>query len=172
MKNQKLVLFTVLLTIPLLFAACKKENNDKPANLTSDITGTYKGSITPSNNLDNSKDAIIDISRIDEYTVHLAMVSEHIDTSFRLNVYDNADSIMVCFTGDRFNNEYGHHLDEDHHMMGDNNQMDWDHHMNEQHEAGDAHYGGFDMKHHHFSYTLVPGYQDEMHYQIEVEKEQ
>jgi hypothetical protein len=167
MKNQKLILFTVLLTIPLFFAACKKENNDNPVDLTSEITGTYEGRITPSDKPSESKDAIIEISKVDESTVHLNMMSEYVDTAFRLNLYEHADSMMVCFTGDRFNDEYGHHLDEDHHMMGNNDHMDWDHHMDEQHEPGDAHFGGFDMNHHSFSYRLVPDGLAAVSYQFE-----
>lgn len=173
MINQKLILFTVLLIIPLLFAACKKENNDNPADLTTEVTGTYEGSITPTNNPSDSKDAIIEISKVDESTIHLNMMSEHLDTAFRLNLYEHADSMMVCFTGDRFNDQYGHNLDEDHHMMGDNNDpMDWDHHIDEQHEPGDAHFGGFNMDHHTFSYQLVPGDQEAVSYQIEGVKAQ
>ncbi len=64
MKNQKkLILFTVLLMIPLLFASCKKENSDNPVDLTTEITGTYKGRITPSDMPSNSKEAIIEISK-------------------------------------------------------------------------------------------------------------
>lgn len=172
MKNQKIFLITVLFVIPLLFASCKKDKTDSTADLTSEVTGTYKGSITPSDSLANSKDAIIEISKVDESTVQLNMMSEHIDTTFMLNLYENADSIMVCLTGEQFNNEYGHHLDEDHHMMGDNNHMDWDHHMDEQHEPGDMHYGGFDIERHTFSYRLVPGGQSYVSYQFEGIKEQ
>lgn len=172
MKNQKLILFTVLLMIPLLFASCKKENSDNPVDLTTEITGTYKGRITPSDMPSNSKEAIIEISKVDESTIHLNMMSEHLDTTFRLNLYEHADSIKVCFTGDRFNEEYGHQLDEDHHMMGAYDQMDWDHHMDEQHLSGDVHYGGFDMNHHTFSYRLAPTDQTAVSYQFEGVKTQ
>ncbi|MEE4259561.1 MAG: hypothetical protein V2I62_07375 [Bacteroidales bacterium] len=172
MKNQKLILITALFVIPLLFTSCKKDKNENPADLTSEVTGTYKGSITPSDDPANSNDAILEITKVDESTVQLNMMSEHLDTAFMLNLYENADSIMVCLTGEQFNNEYGHRLDEDHHMMGDNNHMDWNHHMDEQHEPGDMHYGGFDMEHHTFSYSLVPGGQSDVSYQFEGTKEQ
>ncbi|MFO7790983.1 MAG: hypothetical protein R6V32_10465, partial [Bacteroidales bacterium] len=75
------------------------------------------------------------------------------------NYYEHHDSAYVCFTGERFEEMYGHMLGKGHMMggmMGDigNGETEWMHHMDEEHDEGDEHFGGFDMDHHTFSYTF------------------
>nr|NQU90280.1 hypothetical protein [Bacteroidota bacterium] len=171
MKKQALILLTVVFLIPFLFVACEKEKTENPTNLTTDVTGTYKGSITPSNDPDKSQDAIIEITRADENTVYLNMMSDILDTTFMLNLYENEDSIMVCFTEERFYEEYGHQLDEGHHMMGEGDDWSWMHHMVEQHQTGEEHFGGFELDHHTFSYSIIPVNEPDVYYQFEGIKE-
>lgn len=174
MNKQHLILITGILVIPMLFTACDKdENNDNnpQTDLSQTVTGSYKGSITSSDDPTASQDAVIVVTTSNGNTVELNMTSDMIDTTFMMNLYEHNDSVMLCFTQDRFYQEYGHHLDEDHHMMGNNEHLKWEHHKDEQHDPGDMHYGGFDTGNHHFSYRIVPTVQADKYYQFEGDKE-
>lgn len=174
MNKRNLILVTAMLFISMLFTACNKDdNNDNnpQTDLSQTVSGYYKGSITSSDDPGSIQDAVIEVSDAGENTVEMNLMSDMLDTTFMMNVYDNGDSVMVCFTGDRFNQEYGHHIDEDHHIMGGNDHMDWGHHKDEQHEPGDEHYGGFDMNHHSLSYRIIPNGQTDIYYQFEGDKE-
>lgn len=170
---NKQAIFSILLVtlIGIFGTACSKEDNNSKTNPATTVSGTYKGSISYSENPAVKTDATFDISRVDPATIHLHLMSEMMDTTFMLNLYENADSIMVCFNGEDFYSHYGHHLDEGHHMMNGNGYMDWSHHMNEQHQPGDEHFGGFDMNHHSFSYRIIPSGQSDAYYQFEGIKE-
>lgn len=170
MKVKIGIFFTAMTLATLLFVSCDKNNDNSPAAMSDEVTGTYKGSITASGDPRVSTDATVNVSRESENTIYVNMMSDMIDTTFMLNLYENGDSVMVCLTGDDFYNMYGHHLNENHHMMGNNGHMDWQHHMNEQHDPGAVHYGGFDMPHQMFSYRLVPD-DSQMYYQFEGKKQ-
>lgn len=91
--------------------------------------------------------------------VQLHCYSENFDTTFVMNYYAHNDSVYVCYTGEAFEEMYGHMLGNGHMggMMDDmhNGETEWMHHMDEEHEDGDEHYGGFDMMSHSFSYTFI-----------------
>ncbi|MCF8235660.1 MAG: hypothetical protein K9G67_12180 [Bacteroidales bacterium] len=170
MNKQIAILVTAILFISLLFTACDKDDNNdnKPqTDLSQTVSGSYKGSITFSDDPGSTQDAVMEVSAASENTVEMNLMSDMLDTTFMMNLYGNGDSVMVCFTGERFNQEYDHHLDEDHHMMGNHGHMDWDHHMDEQHEPGDEHYGGFDMNHHSLNYRIIPDGPTDIYYQFE-----
>lgn len=170
--NKQTILFILLVMLSGIFGiSCSKDENKNEINLASKVTGNYIGTISSFENPTEKANATIDISRVDGITVHLDLMSEMMDTAFMLNLYENGDSIMVCLNGEEFNEMYGHHLDEDHHMMENENHISWDHHMNEQHEPGDEHFGGFDQKHHSFHYRIVSENPEDAYYQFEGQKQ-
>jgi len=146
-------------TLVLLLFACEKNDviNDD------DITGSYIGTISTnvlgrSANTATSKPATADIIMLgDQIQVHC--YAEDFDATIILDVYHDGDNIMVCLTGDDFENMYGHMLGQDHMgggMMGDmqNNETEWMHHLNDEHQEGDEHFGNFDMNLHTFNYIF------------------
>lgn len=152
-----MTLFTII-SVLLLFA-CEKDdvlNNNE-------ITGTYIGTISSqisgkSSTTLNSKSATADISMFgDQIQVHC--YAEDFDTTIMLDVYHDGNNIMVCLTGEDFENMYGHKLGQGHMgggMMGhmQNNETEWMHHLNDEHQEGDEHFGNFNMEHHTFNYTF------------------
>lgn len=155
-KNWK-SLFLIIIVI--LFVSCEK--SDDLSN--NEITGTYIGTISTdisgkSSNTTTSKPATADISMF-ENQIQVHCYGEDFDTYIILDVYHDGDDIMVCLTGDDFENMYGHMLGQGHMgggMMGDmqNNETEWMHHLNDEHQEGDEHFGNFDMQHHTFNYTF------------------
>lgn len=171
MKTKILNSSILIIIIAFAISSCEKQDSNNPPNLASEVTGTYKGSFTPSDQPDKSEDAILVVTKVDDHLINIDLMSEYMDTTFMMNLYDHTDSIMVCFTGDRFNEEYGHHLEEGHHMMGDGNDWGWMHHIEEQHDGGDDHFGGFDMNHNTFLYKMMRESEPGVYYQFEGKRE-
>lgn len=171
MNKQNLISVTAILFMSMLFTACDKDDNNPQTDLSQTVSGSYKGSITSSDDPGSTQNAVMEVSAAGENSVEMNLMSEMLDTTFMLNLYENGDSVMVCLYGEDFNEMYGHYLDEDHHMMDGNGHMDWDHHMDEQHEPGDEHYGGFEMNHHSLNYRIIPEGQTDIYYQFEGDKE-
>ncbi|MDZ7742478.1 MAG: hypothetical protein U5Q03_12190 [Bacteroidota bacterium] len=171
MNKHAIISILLVLLIGVFVVSCSKDENENEINLATEVSGKYTGTINSSLNPEEKVDATINISRVDDATIQLDLMSEMMDTAFMLNLYENGDSVMVCFTENQFYQQYGHHLDEDHHMMNDEGHMSWDHHMNEQHETGDEHFGGFGQQHHSFHYRIVPANQSNVYYQFEGQKQ-
>ena len=161
MKLQFIKTATALLSVVaiLLFFSCEKSDQLKY----NDVTGTYVGTLT--SNLVNRSSvnavpeaATVVVSNVgDQIQVHC--FTENFDTTIMLDTYNHNDSVMVCLTGDEFENTYGHTLRQGQMnggMMGDmqNNETEWMHHLNDEHQDGDEHFGGFDLQHHAFDYTF------------------
>jgi hypothetical protein len=159
MKKIILRSFIGLFSLVLLLFTCEKNDviNDE------DFTGTYIGTISTdilnkSSKADTSIPAIADISMFgDQIQVHC--YAEDFDTTIMLDIYHDGNNIMVCLTGDDFENMYGHMLGQGHMgggMMGhmQNNESEWMHHLNDEHQEGDEHFGNFNMQHHTFNYTF------------------
>ena len=160
MKNIKLITITTALIL-FVFASC--EETDLPSNKT--IEGIYMGvftniDVTKSGTFINTEEnGIAEIMQISNETIQVHFSSVELDTTFMLNHYEDMDSIWVCFTGDDFENMYGHMLGQGHMnggMMGDlqNNETEWMHHLNDEHQEGDEHFGGFDMQNDTFGYRF------------------
>ena len=160
---KKIRLITVIaVMITLVFVACEDSESlpDKA------IAGTYVGTITINNSLKSQDylktedEAIAEITIIENNTIQVHLYDVELDTTFMMNYYEDMDSVNVCFTGDDFENMYGHMLGQGHvggGMMGDlqNNETEWMHHLNDEHQEGDEHFGGFDMQNHTFSYQFT-----------------
>ena len=161
MKKIRLItILTVMIT--LIFVAC--EDSESLPDET--IAGTYVGAITNTDGtkskeyLKTENEAIAEITMIENNTIQVHLYDVKLDTTFMLNYYEDMDSVMVCYTGDDFENMYGHMLGQGHSdggMMGDlqNNETEWMHHLNDEHKGGDQHFGGFDMQNHTFSYQFA-----------------
>jgi hypothetical protein len=160
---KKIRLITVIaVMITLVFVACE-DSESLPVKA---ITGTYVGTITNNNSpksqdyLKTEDEAIAEITIIENNTIQVHLYDVELDTTFMMNYYEDMDSVNVCFTGDDFENMYGHMLGQGHvggGMMGDlqNNETEWMHHLNDEHQEGDEHFGGFDMQNHTFSYQFT-----------------
>ena len=157
MKTQGVKNWKSLLTIiiVILFVSCQK-SDDIGYN---DVTGTYVGTLT--SNLANksseiavTKDATVVVNRVGNQ-IQVNCYAEDFDTTIMLGTYNHNDEVMVCLTGEEFENMYGHMLGQGH-MNGNmqNNGTEWMQHLNNEHQEGDEHFGGFDMQHHSFNYTF------------------
>ena len=157
MKTQGVKNWKSLLTIiiVILFVSCQK-SDDIGYN---DVAGTYVGTLT--SNLANksseivvTKDATVVVSSVGNQ-IQVNCYAEDFDTTIMLGTYDNNDEVMVCLTGEEFENMYGHMLGQGH-MNGNmqNNGTEWMQHLNNEHQEGDEHFGGFDMQYHSFNYTF------------------
>lgn len=151
-------LFGIAVVLLVLFTACDK---DKTNELT--VDGIYKGTLSGSQvksteGTAESKPATTVISITGDNKIQIHCFAEGFDTTFVMNYYHHNDSAYVCYTGDDFEEMYGHMLGEGHNggMMDDmhNGETQWMHHMSEEHDDGDEHFGGFDMTNHSFSFTF------------------
>lgn len=141
----------------VLFTACEKEETNLQT-----VEGIYNGTLSglqkSTKVVADSKPATTEITVTGENKIQIHSYAEGLDTIFMLNYYKNIDSTYVCFTGEDFEEMYGHALGEGHMggMMEDmhNDETQWMHHMKEEHQEGDEHFGGFDMVNHSFSYTF------------------
>ncbi|HDO06731.1 MAG TPA: hypothetical protein ENG85_03515 [Bacteroidetes bacterium] len=153
---RKFVFFAISMLFALLLASCSKSI---PAKYYSarDVAGTYKGSLVTGN---LKHDGTADVSAVNDSIINIHCYdSVGFDTTFVMELYQNGDSVMLCSTGQDFYNQYGHYMTGQHHMYEMGNMMggssgmtDWQQHISSQHQAGDMHYGDFDMEHGTFNY--------------------
>ncbi len=162
MKNGMKFGIMVVLT-SLVIASCEKEDNFSSKS----IEGTYVGTLTVDEALksvvgltDGDYEATAEVTHMGEGLLEIHFYGNDLDTTFMLNYYAQNDSLMVCLTGDEFENQYGHMLGQGHMsggMMGDKikGETEWMHHMSDEHDDGEEHFGGFDMNMHTFSYRFM-----------------
>lgn len=148
----------VAVALLVLLTACDKNETNTPT-----VNGTYEGTLSglqskSPGGLTASEPATAEITVTSENQIRVDCYSDSFDTTFMMNYYMDNDSAYVCYTGDDFEEMYGHMLGEGHNggMMDDmhNGETEWMHHMDEEHDDGDEHFGGFDMDNHSFSYTF------------------
>ncbi len=148
----------LLIISMLVLSSCK---NEKPQD--ESIEGIYYGTLIKSGDIASGgspEDAVAQIAITGENEIRVSCNTSSFDTLFMLNYYSHHDSVYVCFTGEEFEEMYGHMPGEGHSMgggmMGDigNDETEWMHHINDEHDADDVHFGGFDMDHHAFTYTF------------------
>lgn len=148
----------IAVALLVLFTACKKEKTNDPT-----VDGIYEGTLTSSQvkstlEIGKSEMASAEITFTGKNQIQVHCFSDGLDTTFKMNYYHHNDSTYVCYTGDDFEEMYGHMLGEGHiGSMMDNmhdGETEWMHHMSEEHDGGDEHFGGFDKGNHHFSYTF------------------
>ena len=159
MKKMRLIAMIAGVAM-LTVTACEKTDNDSRES----VEGIYAGTLSSGN---KSADALNSSNEEYEVTAEVSMTSndqlevdwdsQHMDTTIRFNHYNHNDSVLICFTGEDFENMYGHMLGEGHMSGGHMSDMhdgetEWMHHMADEHDEGDEHFGGFDMQHHTFTY--------------------
>jgi hypothetical protein len=162
----------IVVVLLVLLTACKKEETNEPV-----IEGIYEGTLTglqtkSTERVAESKTATSKITITGENKIQVHCYSDGFDTTFVMNYYLDNDSAYVCFTGDDFEEMYGH-MPGDGHMGGMMDDMhdgetEWMHHMNDEHDEDDEHFGGFDMANHSFSYTFQMNRSDssdDLHFQ-------
>ena len=140
----------------------KKKINQNTGGIEGRYVGTFSKSTSLKSKLldgNGDHDGIADITMSSENQIQVHCYGNEIDTTIMLDFFEHNDSVMVCLSGDDFENDYGHMSGEGHMsggMMGDisNGETEWMHHMNEEHEDGDEHPGGFDMVHGTFTYSF------------------
>lgn len=157
---MKTLIIVLSIAIVASITSCNMSNELPQPNLSNQIMGTYKGTLTSS----LSQDAITataEITPVNEYTIQVHCHSTDIDTTFSLGLYPNGNMMMVCFTGTDFKNQYGHTMSTNSQMMGNNQMMghmsngtSWQQHMSAEHTPSDEHYGYFDMNARTFNYTF------------------
>ena len=159
MKSQFIKTAMMLFSIMCLIFIFSCEKSDDFVN--NDITGTYTGTLTLNLSGISSETAkteatpaTVVVSEVgNQIRVHC--FAEDFDTTVMLDIYNFNDNVMVCLTGDEFENMYGHMLGQGH-MNGNmhNNETDWMQHLNNEHQEGDEHFGSFNVQHHTFNYTF------------------
>lgn len=148
----------IAIALLVLFAACKKDKTSEPV-----VEGVYQGTLTgPLNksttDTSETTDAASEITITGKNEIQVHCYADDFDTTFVMNYYHHNNNAYVCYTGDDFEEMYGHMLGDGHMggMMDDmhNGETEWMHHMDEEHEEGDEHFGGFDIVNHSFSFTF------------------
>lgn len=181
MEQLKNIGFCAVLAFTML-ASCQKDELSEPQN----IAGSYVGTLTTksaSGAITATNTATADISGESEGLIQVHCYGASIDTTFMLNYYDDRDSIMVCLTGNDFQNTYGHMMGQGHStggmmgqgqtnggMMGGNTSSGmmgstssgttWQNHMTSEHTTGDMHYGGFNKMNNSFGYRFLMNQQN------------
>ncbi len=157
MKTLKIVLS---IAIVVSITSCNMNNELPQPNLSNQIMGTYKGTLTSSLSQDAIQ-ATAEITSVNDYTIRIHCHSTDIDTTFYLGLYPDGNMMKVCFTGNDFKNQYGYNMSTNGQMMGNNQMMgnmsngtSWQQHMSAEHQPGDEHYGYFDMSAMTFNYTF------------------
>lgn len=160
--KTKTILFIAGMTI-LFMSSCEKEA------VIHSIEGTYIGTLAQKttlksandnvqNTVDNLKSATAEVSSSGTDEIEIHCFNADFDTTFVMNYYSDNDSTFVCFTGNQFQQMYGHMRGAGHMggMMSDQTEgeTEWMHHLNDEHQAGDQHFGGFDMNTHSFGYMF------------------
>ena len=167
MRLKMIVAGAALAIVGIGFTSCEKTDDLK----VNDIEGVYTGTFSISSSLKSAPfdggegdHGTAEVSMMGENQIEVYCFGEEIDTTFMLDYYEHNDSVMVCLTGEDFENMYGHMLGEGHMgdgmmgggMMGDRGEgeSEWMHHMNDEHVNGDEHFGGFDMQEGSFTYSF------------------
>ena len=154
---KKINLITILIAATLIFMleSCKK--SEATTDLTKNVTGTYLGTLETTGQK-TTDPATANIQKLNDYSVSIHCIGNTFDTTFMMDLYENGDSMMLCFTDQDFEYEYHHQMTGGHHMMGSDNWQSWTNHMMENHTLNDEHYGSFSMTNHSFVYRFkTPG---------------
>ncbi len=151
----------IAVAFSVFLISCNKDeiNVDTPS-----IEGTYYGTLVYNSGLKSATggnhDGTAEVNDLGKGQIQVHCYGGDLDTTFMLNYFEDNNRVMVCMTGDAFQNMYGHAMSQNNlHNSGtmghDNgNQTAWDRHMQDDHKSGDTHYGAFDMDTHSFNYTI------------------
>ena len=164
MKTTKKIGFIAAVVLFTLSACNKKD--DLQVNT---IDGTYTGTITEatlkstSTTSGSTYNATAEVTKSGQNRIQVHFWGGDMDTTLMLDYYDNHDSIMVCLNDSDYEAMYGqNHMGSGMSsgmgggMMGNNpnNGTQWGNYMSGSHQAGQLHYGGFDLMGQSFGYTF------------------
>lgn len=156
MKTQliKIWKFLISITVIIFLFSCEKSDDLNNNDVTGTYIGTLSSSLTNKSNSELIKPATVIVSSLGNQ-IQIYCQAENFDTIVMLDIYDHNDNVMVCLTGEEFENMYGHMLGQGN-MNGNmhNNGTDWMNHLNNEHQDGDEHFGDFDIHNHTFNYTF------------------
>lgn len=109
MKNLRNSFLFALTIGVFVFTSCKKEDtvNNTADSLASEVVGTYSGTLKNSTT-NQSKVATITVTRQNDSLVTMHCVAGSFNTTVSIQLYQNNDSVLSCYTGQYFFNEYGH----------------------------------------------------------------
>ncbi|MDA3843880.1 MAG: hypothetical protein PF588_05875 [Candidatus Kapabacteria bacterium] len=155
MNYMKISIAALIVTLMLITTSCMEQITPADnVDLTENIVGNYSGTMIKTSSSGDDVSATANIAKITNSSIEISFHCELLDTMITFDLYDNRDSIMVCLTGDDFDNHYGHSKSGMHHMDDDDDMNDWGHHMDDDHQTGDHHFGGFEMNNHTFYYSF------------------
>ena len=143
----------ISITIVILFFSCEKSDDLNNNDVTGTYIGTLSSILTNKSNSELIKPATVIVSSLGNQ-IQIYCQAENFDTIVMLDIYDHNDNVMVCLTGEEFENMYGHMLGQGNMNGNMHNGTDWMNHLNNEHQDGDEHFGDFDMQHHAFNYTF------------------
>ena len=146
MKTHLIKFFKPICIVILLALMVACEKNGEANNI--DVSGTYIGTLT--GDFRSIQPATTVVSNIGDH-IEVHCFADNFDVTITLDIYDNENRMMVCFTGDDFEEMYGHMLDEDH---MNHNGSNWMQHLNNEHQEGDEHFGYFDIEQHMFDFIF------------------
>lgn len=156
MKKVELLAIMFIAVVLLMLSSCKKTDDYTSAlDKINDITGNYEGSFSTNNLKIGGDTAYAEIRHLNGTKLEIHCYGDLLDTTFIMEIYANQDSIMLCATGNDFENLYGHQQGEHHMSHMGQNENEWTHHMADDHTVGDPHFGGFNTEHHSFKYKFV-----------------
>lgn len=154
MKTFKILSFMAVIVVTIIASACNKKN--EVTDLTSEITGTYAGTLTI-NGQKSISDATVNIISTGENQIEIHCYGDEIDTTIIQRLFEDGEMIQMCSVGQDFYNMYGHEMNNQynhHNMMNDSDGLSWAHHMDEEHDSDDEHFGFFNMNTETFEYMF------------------
>jgi len=171
MKNIKTLLAVAVISGTTFLASCEKDNQSAKSDLTTDVVGTYKGTITDSAKKSTNggdTNATADVTPVNDYTVQVHCYGGDLDTTYNVTLYPNGDEMMTGMTGEDFEEMYGYMPDYMQEWMDSNmnggsmgsgdmmgsDWMNYEDHMSQNHDDNDYHDGSFDMANGTFNYTF------------------
>jgi len=166
--KQKIYFAIVLIASAVIISACNKDETKDvdPVNesLASNVEGTFTGTLK-NTNTNQSRPATLTVTVLNDSVVTMHCIADNFDSSTTVRLYQNYDSIMVCYTGQNFYNQYGHNLNNNDFCNsmpngwsndwcnnnnncwgGEDHWNAWTNHLNTQHNENDPHFGGFNTE--------------------------
>ena len=156
----------IVISAFLIFSCNDHSVNNNEVELAEDVTGQYNGIINDQLNEQNYT-ATVNVSEISNTSVQMQLTSEIMDTTIDFNLYQNGDSLMMCFEGEAFEEHYGHQRMGQHGHMMNSQQWNWQHHLDEDHHSGEEHFGHFSMHEDSLHYEFHHEETDEIMYVFE-----
>jgi hypothetical protein len=107
--TRAIKIIPVMAMCAILFSSCSKDANFTNKNsLALEVAGTYSG-ILKNSTTNQSTQATVTTSVINDSLIFIHCFGSGFDTTIKVQLYQNFDSIMFCFTGHDFYDIYGHY---------------------------------------------------------------